>query len=401
VLWHIIAEYGPPKILQSDNGPEFVNKLISELLQMCGVEQRLIAAYHPRANGLVERTNKEVKRLLAKLKRGDFAHWEKYLPAVQMALNIRVPEKLGSTPFTVMTGRPFNAFEDFSNIEEVTDLERAVKEHTMHFKALRDIVYPGLRDRTKEYKNKKETEFDNWHTKVTPFIQGEKVWVEIPGLKSGMDAKYEGPYIVKKIYNDNRNCVLADNSGSEIGNFTTNQLKRSDPLLRSGEKKENNRESALISVHGYVDMPVQDVPRVDTLRQNRSDMVTGHNQLSGDQAKIALSEWNNYPEQGVRENSQDMMNYKGSYLAGKNKSKRKREKIKKRTKEPLDSVNLGQPEYYTVDKIVADRKRGCTNEYLIHWKGYDKSYDTWEPYESFTNPKIIRRYWSNKRQRSH
>eukprot|EP00171_Calliarthron_tuberculosum_P008402 IDg8402t1 len=54
------------KIIQSDNGSEFVNQLISELVTLNGIEQRTISPYNPRANGAVERLNGTVETMLKK-----------------------------------------------------------------------------------------------------------------------------------------------------------------------------------------------------------------------------------------------------------------------------------------------------------------------------------------------
>ena len=53
-LWEIFCLFGPPKIMQSDRGPEFVNKVLEAMATLCGVDHRLIASYNPRANGLAE-----------------------------------------------------------------------------------------------------------------------------------------------------------------------------------------------------------------------------------------------------------------------------------------------------------------------------------------------------------
>jgi len=65
-LWGFICEYGTPKIIQSDNGTEFTNQVLREMTQLFGIDHRFITAYHPRADGLVERMNKEVARRLKK-----------------------------------------------------------------------------------------------------------------------------------------------------------------------------------------------------------------------------------------------------------------------------------------------------------------------------------------------
>jgi hypothetical protein len=54
-FYMIFCAFGPPKIMQSDNGTEFVNQLVEALLKAANVD-RLVAPWNPRANGLAERT---------------------------------------------------------------------------------------------------------------------------------------------------------------------------------------------------------------------------------------------------------------------------------------------------------------------------------------------------------
>jgi hypothetical protein len=54
-LWTTISCVGLPQIIQSDNGKEFVNKILSSLISITSIDHRLITAYHARANGAAER----------------------------------------------------------------------------------------------------------------------------------------------------------------------------------------------------------------------------------------------------------------------------------------------------------------------------------------------------------
>lgn len=243
VLWQIFAEYGPPKIVQADNGSEFVNKLLSQLLQTLGIEQRLITAYHPRANGLVERTNGVASHLLKKIMMSDHGHWQKYLPAVQMAMNLRVQERTGSSPFTVAHGRPFNGFEDFSAINTAEDLEELIGRHTERQKLVREIVYPALVERTKGYKGAQERTFRNRHKIVKPFEKGDTVWAQDATRGSKWDPVYQGPYIITQVHNKGRSYTVKDMVGEELKTrFNTHMLKKgsSDVLHPGGGKKETN-----------------------------------------------------------------------------------------------------------------------------------------------------------------
>ena len=113
-LWKIICEYGTMKILQSDNGSEFVNEVMSQLTKLFGIDHRLITAYNPRADGLVERTNKDMKRALKKLMGGMEGGWHLMLPVVQLGINDHISSRSGSRPFSLMFNHAFNNFFDFS-----------------------------------------------------------------------------------------------------------------------------------------------------------------------------------------------------------------------------------------------------------------------------------------------
>ena len=50
----------------NDQGRKFVNKVSDELYLITGVQQRVISAYHPQSNGLIERQNRTIKNSLMK-----------------------------------------------------------------------------------------------------------------------------------------------------------------------------------------------------------------------------------------------------------------------------------------------------------------------------------------------
>jgi hypothetical protein len=113
-LWSICCTIGIPKILQSDNGSEFSNKVLNSLCRLTGIPRRFIAPYNPRADGKVERSVKTVKQTLSRLLHGTSALWPLYIPFVQLMYNNKVSELTGSTPFSLMFGRQMNELCDYS-----------------------------------------------------------------------------------------------------------------------------------------------------------------------------------------------------------------------------------------------------------------------------------------------
>jgi Integrase core domain len=51
ILIDIFILFRFPQIIQSDNGTEFVNQIIKEIMKSNQIDHRLISPYHPQANG--------------------------------------------------------------------------------------------------------------------------------------------------------------------------------------------------------------------------------------------------------------------------------------------------------------------------------------------------------------
>ena len=62
--------FGVPGEIGSDNGSQFVNKIINHLLQALHTEHVRISAYSHEENGLVERADKEILRFLRAIVNG-------------------------------------------------------------------------------------------------------------------------------------------------------------------------------------------------------------------------------------------------------------------------------------------------------------------------------------------
>ena len=74
-LWKIMSLFGAPKIIQSDNGSDFVNQVVEELVKLNGIDHRTISAYNSRANGAAERVNGIREGMLKKELQGAMHEW--------------------------------------------------------------------------------------------------------------------------------------------------------------------------------------------------------------------------------------------------------------------------------------------------------------------------------------
>lgn len=56
-----VSRYGAPKVITSDQGSQFESRLFTALLSLIGCERIRTTAYHPAANGMVERWHRTMK----------------------------------------------------------------------------------------------------------------------------------------------------------------------------------------------------------------------------------------------------------------------------------------------------------------------------------------------------
>lgn len=107
---HVFTVVGAPMILQSDNGKEFVNKIISELVKIWP-ELKIVhgRVRHPQSQGSVERLNKVIKPLLrgwCETNKIHVQNWHIGCSFVQWYINTKVNRTRGVAPYYAVVGQP-------------------------------------------------------------------------------------------------------------------------------------------------------------------------------------------------------------------------------------------------------------------------------------------------------
>ncbi len=92
-------------------GVQFTSAVWSGLCQRLGINHKLTTAYHPQANGLVERFHRQLKEALrARLENGD---WYGQLPWVMMGLRAAPKEDCGLSSAELVYGEPLTLPGEF------------------------------------------------------------------------------------------------------------------------------------------------------------------------------------------------------------------------------------------------------------------------------------------------
>ena len=94
-----------PRYILSDNGMEFKNNLMDQVLQQLGIDRIFSALYHPQSNGKLEVFHKYLKPTLKKLCEKDPANWDKYINQVLASYRITPNLATVESPIFLVYGR--------------------------------------------------------------------------------------------------------------------------------------------------------------------------------------------------------------------------------------------------------------------------------------------------------
>ena len=108
----LINQYLPvhmcPRYILSDNGIEFKNSLMDQVLQQLGIDRIFSPPYHPQSNGKLEVFHKYLKPMLKKLCEKESVDWGKYLNQVLTSYIITPNLATAESPFFLVYGRDPN-----------------------------------------------------------------------------------------------------------------------------------------------------------------------------------------------------------------------------------------------------------------------------------------------------
>ena len=186
----LTCSLGPPKLLTSDNGGEFVSEALELACKVKGVEKRTSVAYRPQSQGNVERQNRILIQDLQKRLIQYGKTWVEHLPYVEWLHNTTPFAKTRMSPFFLFFGRepytpPFADVED-GDIKDINN-----RRYLKKLRARMESIYEEANRRAEE-KRAKEAESYNKKVKHVPFEKGEEAWEKV-NVRHKLNPKWSGP----------------------------------------------------------------------------------------------------------------------------------------------------------------------------------------------------------------
>ena len=199
LVHEVICRYGLPSYIHSDQGANLTSNLMAAVCKHLGIEQTRTSAYHPQGNGQVERFNRTLESMLAKVVSDHQTDWDYHLPQLLFAYRTAIHETTGFTPFHITFGRspilPLEAMMGSLPQQRNKDVPSFLAK--LHNSL--QTAYTTVRAHIASAHQRNKARYDK-ERPFSPYSVGDLVWLHVSAVKPGRTKKFasqwKGPYTI-------------------------------------------------------------------------------------------------------------------------------------------------------------------------------------------------------------
>ncbi|CAM4678617.1 unnamed protein product [Leuciscus chuanchicus] len=221
------STFGLPKVIQTDRGTNFTSKMFEQILKELDINHQLSSAYHPESQGAIERFHQTLKTMLRSYCVETGKDWDEGLPFLLFAVRETVQESLGYSPAELVFGHvvrgPLKLLSEQLLTEHPTPvaIPDYVQSLRQRLQSAREVAAKHL----ETAQGKMKARFDQKSVKRS-FHPGDSVLALLPTPGSVFQAKFNGPYIVKKKVSDTNYIINTPDRRRKSRLCHINMLKR-------------------------------------------------------------------------------------------------------------------------------------------------------------------------------
>ncbi|CAL1683860.1 unnamed protein product [Lasius platythorax] len=179
-----ISRYGAPAVITTDRGAQFESALFDALVKLIGSRRIRTTAYHPQANGMVERWHRSLK---SAIKCHGTSDWTEVLPTILLGLRASYKEDIQASAAELVFGTTLKLPGEYFTFEDPIGLPQMFAE------------------KLRKYMRQARGSPTAHHIKTKTFIHKElqdatHVFIRIDRPREPLERPYEGPFkIIERI----------------------------------------------------------------------------------------------------------------------------------------------------------------------------------------------------------
>lgn len=222
-VYEFFTRHSAPSHLISDQGANFRSELIRCICELLKVNKLYTAPYNPRCDGLTERFNKTLCKMLAAYSNSNQTNWDLYLPLVLFGYRTSEQSTTLDSPFALLYGREAR-LGDLDNYNNRYNPSEFIQDLHRRWKEAKDNVLKHAEINKDNYDSK-------YQRKPVKYNDDDFVRLKIHTTKPGLKKKlrndlYSEPVKINKVLSDQNVEVKIGNKNKVVN---VNNLKKKEP----------------------------------------------------------------------------------------------------------------------------------------------------------------------------
>lgn len=207
VAYHLVTSciclHGIPNTLVSDQGTEFLSRVMVETCKLLKIKKCNTSPYHPQVNGALERSHRTLGEYLRHFVDKDQSNWDTFIPYAMFVFNASEHRSTGKQPYELMYGHRLNVP---TSVTKQPEPRYNYEDYHMELKPKLQEVHQIARDRLILKKTKTKEAYDISKNQISVHVR-DRVLLRDNARKGKLSPKWTGPYEVVEV-KANENVTL-------------------------------------------------------------------------------------------------------------------------------------------------------------------------------------------------
>ncbi|XP_036001527.1 alpha-1,3-mannosyl-glycoprotein 2-beta-N-acetylglucosaminyltransferase b isoform X1 [Fundulus heteroclitus] len=200
-LVQLFSRVGIPDQILTDQGTNFTSNLLKLFHKQLGISAIRTTPYHPQTDGLIERFNQTLKRMLQKFVNDTGRDWDRWLPFLLFAYREVPQASTGFSPFELLYGwdvqGPLDLLRKSWDASETSSNAKGVVQYVLQMRG-RLAEYQKEAENNLLQAQQKQKRWYDQQARQRVLSPGQKVLLLLPSSTSKLLAKWQGPYTISR-----------------------------------------------------------------------------------------------------------------------------------------------------------------------------------------------------------